>query len=85
MSEEQDLKITEQVMSDKTKLDYQPTVGEAWLILSAIQFATRVPALNGSMIMILEKVGRKYQRRIEALHPEAAQILEAGWDPEKDK
>lgn len=84
MSEEHDLKLTEAVMRDPTKLDVSITIAEAWLILSAIQFATRAP-LAPNLIEAMTKVGRRWQRRIGKLHPEAEQILEAGWYPSRDR
>lgn len=85
MSEEHDLEITRQVMSDPVKIEAEVTLAEAWLLLSAIQFSTRVPNMSTEMLEAMTRVGRKWQRKIAKLHPEAEQILEAGWYASRDR
>jgi hypothetical protein len=57
---------------------------DAWVTVAVIQFASRNPQLSPTQKDQAVAVGRALQAMLAQLSPEAAQYLEAGWNPELD-
>jgi hypothetical protein len=75
-----DLALTHKVMTDLVPLEVFISIAEAWLLITALQLAIRHPALGEPMRQSLENIGRQFQESVVARHPEAADLLERGWD-----
>lgn len=60
------------------------TVCDAGLIVSILQAATRHPELPADMVERIEKIGRIVQVKVAEVHPEANDLMEAGWDWDED-
>lgn len=86
MNEERDLEITKKVMSDTVPFQATMTMAHAWMVVSGLQFATRHPNMTeGPMNKAIRKVAFQFIKAIVQRHPEAREILEAGWSPEHDR
>lgn len=57
---------------------------DAWTTVAVIQYATRNPQLSATQREAAVSVGRALQRSLERLAPAAADLLEDGWNPDKD-
>ncbi len=84
MNDEKAMQIVSECMSDTTPLTINFTIADAWLLLSGIQLATRHPELSVYMKDSLFESGLKFQEMIEAVHPEAHEFIEMGWDKRFD-
>ena len=80
MNDETAMRIVSKCMSDETPLTVNIAIKDAWLLLSGIQLATRHPELSVYMKDSLFESGLKFQTMIEAIHPEAHEFIEMGWD-----
>lgn len=73
------------VISDTTLLmPVHIRIREAWLIIAALQMATRHPDLSPEVCQTLEQIGRQFQDAVTARHPKAQELLEMGWNPDFD-
>ena len=72
------------VMSDHQPLNVHIDIMQTWLLISAIQLATRHPGLNTTTKTHLTQTGRAFQQAIVDYHPEAAELIEMGWHSEFD-
>lgn len=84
MDDDQALAIIGAVLTDKQPLQVNIRIQEAWLIVSAIQLASRHPGIGeaqrGALIDIAEQIAAPIIER----HPDAASVIEMGWDPTHD-
>lgn len=78
------MRIGKQVMSDETILPVNITIKDAWMLISALQLATRHPKLPKTTHDFVVSVGHQFQNSIVQLHPEAEKLLERGWDTRFD-
>jgi len=60
------------------------TVSDVWLIVSILQAVTRHPELPPDMLERIEKIGRQVQAKVAEIHPDANDLMEAGWDWDED-
>jgi len=79
------MKVAMPAMTDRTLLQIGISVGDAWFLVCALQFATRHPGLDPEMKQIITSAGRQFQAAIVERHPATAEALEMGWDPQFDK
>lgn len=79
------MEITARVMSDKTPLPVVISIMQSWLLVSGLQLATRHPSLSPYMKDHLTEIARQFQDAIVAVHPEAKEPLEMGWNAENDR
>lgn len=84
-TEPQFIGIAKKVMEDETILPVTIHIKDAWILVSGIQLATRHPGLHGPTRRWLIDIGEQFQAAIIALHPEAEDLLEMGWDQTKDR
>ncbi len=84
MSDEQANAIVLACMTDETRLTVNIQIKDAWLLLSGIQLATRHPELSVYMKDGLFESALKFQAAVEAVHPEAHEFIEMGWDKRFD-
>lgn len=57
------------------------TISDASMIVSIMQQAvTRHPELPADMVERIEKIGRQVQAKVAEIHPDANDLMEAGWD-----
>jgi hypothetical protein len=84
MGEQTAIEVITQVMSDETLLQLEINIRGAWLILSALQLATRHPELHEPLINGLRKIGAGFADAICERHPEAAELIEMSWRSEYD-
>jgi hypothetical protein len=84
MNEQEFLKQTARIMSDMTPVRANMSIQQTWILISAIQLASRHPGLNRSMKRVLTEIIQEHQKAILALHPEAEELLNMGWNPETD-
>lgn len=84
INDEQARQIATACMSDEKPLTVEITIKDAWLLLSGIQLATRHPELSVYMKDALFESGLKFQSAVEAVHPEAHEFIEMGWDKSLD-
>lgn len=84
MNDDKAMQIVSNCMSDTTPLTVNITIADAWLLLSGIQLATRHPELSVYMKDSLFNSGLKFQEQVEAVHPEAHEFIEMGWDKRFD-
>lgn len=68
----------------KEPLRFRVKPWDAWLAVAILQFAWRNPQLDDVQRQTVERMGRSIQRSIAKVAPEAAAILEDGWDRSKD-
>lgn len=79
LSDEQAHEIVRECMTDERPLVVNITIKDAWLLVSALQMATRHPELIVYMKDNLFNTARQFQTQIEAVHPEAHEFIEMGW------
>lgn len=84
MNDEQASQIVRECMSDERPMEVHITVKDAWLLISALQLAVRHPELSVYMKDNLFSTARQFQTAIEAIHAEAHELLELGWDTRFD-
>lgn len=84
MNDKQAMEIVRECMTDERLLDVKITIKDAWLLVSAIQLATRHPELSMYMKDALFSTARQFQVAIEAVHGEAHELMEMGWDTQFD-
>lgn len=84
LSDEQAKEVTAQVMSDQTPLQPIITIVDAWLLIGALQLATRHPEMSRFMRRALKRISGSFEKAITDLHPEARELLDMGWDPKYD-
>lgn len=80
MNDRQAEEIVRTCMTDERPLSVNITVKDAWILVSAIQLATRHPALSIYMKDSLFSSARMFQQQVEAAHPESHELIEMGWD-----
>ncbi len=85
LDEQRFMEITRRVMSDETPLVTHILIKEAWLLVSALQLATRHPGISPYLRDALIDIARQFQGAIVAIHPEAEEPLNMGWDPQHDQ
>lgn len=62
------------------------SVGNVWLLISAFQLCIRHPMLPPSTNRVYQQMGRQMQSAIVGnFYPEAAAIIEHGWNPDYDE
>lgn len=84
MDEQTALGIMRKVMPDEKPLLLEMRVREAWFMVSALQLASRHPAMSDAQKAQLLVVGQQLQDAIVERHPEAEVVLEMGWDEQYD-
>ncbi len=84
MNDDQAMQIVSDCLSDTTPLTVNITIADAWMLLSGIQLATRHPELSVYSKDRLFEAGLKFQAQVEAVHPEAHEFIEMGWDKRFD-
>ena len=84
MSEQQYLAVVGKIMQDETPIMPIIKIKEAWLLISGLQLATRHPGISPMMKRALEHIARQFQAQIVEDYPEAAVLLEMGWDEAND-
>lgn len=77
--------VAGKAMADTTELPVTIQIRDAWMLLSAVQLASRHPELPPLLRQRIEEVGRQFQAAIAARHPDTSIVLEAGWNPEFDQ
>lgn len=82
---DQYMRIARRVMRDETPLNLTITISNAWILVSALQLATRHPVMGQPLRQHLEHIARQLQAAIVERHPEAEALLEMGWQPEHDQ
>lgn len=82
--EKRRLKVTAEVMQDNSPVIVDIDIAGAWMIVAALQAVTRYSNLGDYMIVKLTEIARLFQSMIVTAHPEAEELLEAGWNPEMD-
>lgn len=84
MNDREATEIVGKCMTDETPLTVNIMIKDAWLLVSAIQLATRHPELSVWMKDSLFNSAEKFQVAVENLHPEAHELIEMGWDKRYD-
>ena len=84
MDEAQFIEATRRVMSDQQTLEIHISIMQLWILVSAIQLTTRHPGLHKPLKEALIKVAHQFEDAITLIHPEATELLAAGWDPHYD-
>lgn len=79
------IEIAQRCMTDEQPIAVTTKIKEAWILVSALQLAYRHPGLTPTMAGAIEQIGRQYQAAITQAHPDAAPLLEMGWDSQFDK
>lgn len=69
---------------ERRPLALQVRAWDAWVTVAVIQFAVRNPQLSPTQRDQAIRVGRALQRVLVEAAPNAALILEAGWDTSQD-
>lgn len=72
------------VVADTEPLTVNIDIGTAWKIVAAVQLASRHPNITPEQILKLRAATRAFEYAITTRHPEAAALLEQGWDPRFD-
>ena len=76
--------VLKQVWESKEKLYISLSPQNAWTTVAVIQYATRNPQLSPVQREAAIAIGRSLQNAIQQFLPAAADILEEGWNPDKD-
>ena len=84
MNSEEFMRVVSIAMSDQTILPVHLTFADAWILVSALQLATRHPDIHEPLRDRLTDIAKTFQAAIEDVHPEATQLLNMGWDPTYD-
>lgn len=85
MDEKQFMEIGTKLAVDPTTIELQMDMLNGWVLVSALQLATRHPEMSGVMKQMLTKLGRGIQGRIAEKYPDAGKLLEKGWHKQFDK
>lgn len=72
------------MMKDEHPLVVSILVRDAWMLVSAIQFAATASDLSDAQRQWMTHIARQFQGAIANTHPEVAHILEMGWHREFD-
>jgi len=80
MSKKTWMRATAAVMSDVRPIKLEINIAQLWLIITAIQAAARHPSIHGETYKRLKDISDQMSQAIIAEHPEAADLLKAGWD-----
>lgn len=84
MDEQQAMAIVANVMSDQRPLQVTIDIKAAWLLISGLQLVTRHSGIGEQLRQELTHIALQFQDRIIDEYPEAAPLLQAGWDPAQD-
>jgi hypothetical protein len=84
VDEKKFMEITAKMMSDKTPLPVTIDIMQAWLLISGLQLACRHPEMDDKMRKALTHTARQFQAAIVAVHPEADELINMGWDTSFD-
>lgn len=84
LTEQEALALATAAMSDTQLLTVQIPIMEAWTLVAALQMTTRHPGIGEALRQRIEKIARQFQGAITNVHPEVAEVLEAGWNPAQD-
>lgn len=82
--EERHFRTVEKVMTDKRPFAVQSSVADVWMMISALQFCTRVDHLAPQTREWFERIARGLVHVIAATHPTAVELVEMGFDPQHD-
>ncbi len=74
------IRVTSEVLTDETDLVVEMKIMHAWLLISALQLATRHPDLSDYMVTMLVTIANQFEEAIIDLHPGAQRLIEMGWD-----
>jgi hypothetical protein len=83
--ERTDRLIVAEVMMDEDLIQVNISVRQAWLLVNAIQLAVRHPELHEPTVKALTETARQFQAAVVAVHPDAGELLEKGWNPIYDQ
>jgi ribulose 1,5-bisphosphate carboxylase large subunit-like protein len=72
------------MMKDDESLHIGIKVRDAWMVVSAIQLASRHPEVKGEQKAWMIHVAHQFQAAVTQLYPQVGQIMEMGWHPEFD-
>jgi len=84
ISEDEYMKITGQVMRDKSPLTVSLSIMEAWVLVSNLQLAHRHPGTSDAMKEYVQTIAKRFEAAIVEIHPEAEPLIEMGWNPQFD-
>jgi hypothetical protein len=84
LDEERFIQVARRVMTDSTPLPVTISITDAWLLVSALQLATRHPGLSGPMSRALKRIAGEFEQSIVNVHPDARVPLDMGWNPIHD-
>lgn len=82
--EDQFMPIVEKVMTDRRPFAVQSNVADVWMMISALQFCTRVDQLAPQTREWFERIARSLVHVIAATHPTAVELVEMGFNPQHD-
>lgn len=84
ISEKEFMKKALPAMQDTAPLTVTITIADAWFLVSALQMATRHPALSREMKKKITQGARQFEKAIAQRHPDAEEALVMGWDERFD-
>jgi len=84
LTEQEAFALAAAAMTDKHPLTIKIPIMEAWTLVAALQMTTRHPGIGESLRQRIEQIARQFQGAITNVHPEVAEVIEAGWNPAQD-
>lgn len=84
ISEQEFMKIATKAMQDETALEVHITIADAWMLISAIQLASRHPHISWMLKKRITQIARQFEKRIVEHHPDTEPLLLMGWDDRYD-
>lgn len=79
LSSSQFLRVAGKVLEDAQPIAVTITISEAWVLVAALQLATRNPGMPSTTRRHVTGIARQFQLTVEQRHPEAHDAFEMGW------
>ncbi len=78
------MQIAKKVMIDENTYTLQISLADTWIIVSIMQLALRHPNIGGALKIRTHELCDLFINQITTYHPEAANLLEMGFDHQHD-
>jgi hypothetical protein len=79
-----DMELSKRVFGDELAVPVYLTIAQVWIVVTNLQLAVIHPDLPKSSQIRLTSIAHQFESAIIVLHPNAADLLDAGWDRKQD-
>lgn len=79
-----DMELSKRVFGDESAVMINLTVAQVWIAVTNFQFVVIHPDLPVTMRKMVTHIAHQFETAIIAIHPDAEDLLDAGWDRKQD-